>query len=322
MTAVGSNILTKNKMSEVENAQPSTSNEPVNAPGVNEPIRSDNPLVANPHPSTMNPARPVFMPETFTGTGREWSDWVGQFEMAAEVNHWNDDLRLKFMSLLLSGRARDIYNGLSPESRGNYARLKTALAGCLEPCDSGDWNRASFLARRRLHNESAREFGNALRRLIMKAYPNADNDTRDLFARDHFIEHVGSGELRINLRSNKPSTLEGAINLASELELIRSLEHTRLDSDTRVRGVVEKSPHDKQMEVLLGVVEGLRQEVKTLQGTVQSMRPHDRTTTPSERSGVGAPRAQNSWGPSRGDVCWECGCNRHLRRDCPYLQGN
>ena len=31
-------------------------------------------------------ARPVFMPQTFTGADREWSDWVGQFEMAADVN--------------------------------------------------------------------------------------------------------------------------------------------------------------------------------------------------------------------------------------------
>lgn len=33
--------------------------------------------------------RPVFMPETFTGSGRDWSDWSQQFEMAADVNNWN-----------------------------------------------------------------------------------------------------------------------------------------------------------------------------------------------------------------------------------------
>ena len=52
--------------------------------------------------------RPVFMPETFTGTGREWADWAEQFEMAADVNNWDEALRLKFMSLLLSGRAREV----------------------------------------------------------------------------------------------------------------------------------------------------------------------------------------------------------------------
>ena len=328
---------------EVDMAQPS-GNEPIpqNSTEPNPVVDSQNgPPLVNPvpnyhnaafastasrhGPATMNPVRPVFMPETFTGTGREWSDWLGQFEMAAEVNHWDDDLKLKFMSLLLSGRARDIYNGLSPDSRLSFELLKTAMGGCLEPCDSGDWNRANFLSRRRLLNESAREFGNALRRLIMKAYPTADNITRDHFARDHFIEHVGSGELRVNLRSAKPTSLEGAINLASELEQIRSLEHslerTRLDTDARVRGVAERS-NDKQMEVLLGVVEGLRQEVKTLQSTVQSMKAPDRRPPPVRQGGnapqTNAPRYY-SGGPNRGDVCYECGCNRHFRRDCPYL---
>lgn len=54
---------------------------------------------------------PVFMPETFTGVGREWYDWSEQFDLAAEVNYWDEALKLKFMSLLLAGCARDMYNG-------------------------------------------------------------------------------------------------------------------------------------------------------------------------------------------------------------------
>lgn len=284
--------------------------------------------LAVPHLLALNmaAARPVFMPETFTGVGREWSDWAGQFELAADVNGWDDEMKLKFMSLLLSGRARDIYSGLSLDDRSNYALLKAAMGRCLEPCDSNDWNRASFLSRRRLHNESAREFGNALRRLIIRAYPAADNDTRDLFARDHFIEHVGNGDLRVNLRSAKPPTLEGAINLASELELIRSLEHNQVPTDARVRGVVEISGQNKQMELLLGVVEGLRQEVKSLQSTVQSLQPApaDSSRTQQPVASTSVPR-QNRWAQDRrerGEVCWECGCNRHIRRDCPYVKLN
>lgn len=89
--------------------------------------------------------RPVFMPETFTGTGREWSDWAGQFELAADVNNWDESLKLKFMSLL-SGRAREVYSGLAMEARNSYVLFKEAMGRCLEPCDSDDWNRVSFLS--------------------------------------------------------------------------------------------------------------------------------------------------------------------------------
>ncbi|KAL2082815.1 hypothetical protein ACEWY4_022633 [Coilia grayii] len=271
-------------------------------------------------------ARPVFMPETFTGTGREWSDWVAQFEVAAEVNGWDDSLKMKFLSLLLSGRARELYSGLPLASRNNYITLKEALGRCLEPCDSADWNRANFLSRRRLLNESVRDFGIALRRLIHKAYPSADNVTRDMFARDHFVEHVGSGDLRIHLRSQKPETLEEAINIAAELELIKSLEITHISHDSKVRAITDKSPSDKQMELLLGVVEGLRQEVNALQQTVTSLQPT--ITHGIRRDRDDERRRGRQGGPGRQapvsarDACWECGCTRHLRRDCPYLQGN
>lgn len=259
-------------------------------------------------------SRPLFMPETFTGVGREWSDWSEQFEMAAQVNGWNDDLKLKFMSLLFSGRARDIYGGLPNEAKNNYVLLKGAMGKCLEPCESADWNRVSFSSRRRLHNETAREFGNALRRLIYKAYPSADGATQDLLARDHFVAHVGSGDMRIHLRSAKPATLEGAINLASELELIRNLEHTQC-SDSKVRGLSVQNSSDNKVEVLLGIVEELRQEVKALQVTVKEIQVKSARTTPLKNSAEPQDRF-------RAEACWECGCTRHLRRNCPYLQGN
>lgn len=275
--------------------------------------------------------RPVFMPETFTGHGREWSDWAEQFDLAADVNNWDNSLKLKFMSLLLSGRARDIYSGLPSNAKENYTLLKEAMSRCFEPCDSNDWSRASFTTRRRMHNETAREFGNALRRLAGKAYPTADNNTRDMLAKDHFLTHFASGDFRISLRTAKPNTLEDAINLASEMELLRNLEQTHLMPDAKVRGVIEhKSKSDEQMQMLLGVVEELRQEVKSLRTTVTNIQQSMKNPAPvkhdvgSSRGDLDSLLVQASLNPTRvgGVSCWECGCTRHLKRDCPYLQGN
>lgn len=57
---------------------------------------------------------------------------------------------------------------------------------------------------------------------MIKAYPFADLNTEDLFAKDHFIGHVRNGDLHVSLHSAKPATLEYAINLVAELELIRN----------------------------------------------------------------------------------------------------
>ena len=302
----------------------------------NEDAPSTSATITNPpvRPVGGQTPRPVFMPETFTGAGREWSDWSEQFDLAAEVNNWDEALKLKFMSLLLSGRARDMYSGLPTEAKNNYSLLKTAMSRCFEPCDSDDWGRASFTARRRRPNETAREFGNALRRLANRAYPSADDRTRDMLARDQFILHLATGDFRVSLRAAKPRTLEEAIDLSSEMELLRNLELSHhVTPEAKVMGVSNvKSSSEEQMGILLGVVEGLRQDVACLQSAVKNMQltpkaPHPvQSTDPS-----GGARGRTSAPPSgavsqgyrdNGGGCWECGCTRHLRRNCPYLQGN
>lgn len=97
--------------------------------------------------------------------------------MAANVSGLDDFVELKFMSLLLSGHVCEMYNGFSGEAKGNYALLKVAMTRCLEPCHSDEWCRVVFVERRRLQNEAAQEFGNALCRLVAKAYPSVDDHT-------------------------------------------------------------------------------------------------------------------------------------------------
>lgn len=100
-----------------------------------------NSLVSNGFMTAANPgvisvSRPLFMSE------REWSDWSEQFEMAAQVNGWDNELMLNFMSLFFS--VRDIYGGLPYEEKNNDVLLKDVMGKCLEPCESADWNRVSF----------------------------------------------------------------------------------------------------------------------------------------------------------------------------------
>ena len=112
-------------------------------PGDNQPVQLD---ARN---QGMATARPMFTPETFTGVECEWADWAEQFEMAADANNWDELLRFKFMGLLLSGRACEVYSGQSATAKANYVLLKDTMVRCLDP-----WNRASFSARRRLHHET------------------------------------------------------------------------------------------------------------------------------------------------------------------------
>ena len=168
--------------------------------------------------------RPVFLPESFSGKGGEWAAWLEQFELAAEINAWTQRDCLHFLILLMKGHARDICSSLPPEKKVDYTVLKDALQQQFEPAMHGDWCHAAFLDRKRSPGEAAIDFGHELRRLVRKAYPEYSADTRDSLARDHFIARIGNGDVRVQLRCNKPKTLEDAINFAAELEQVRQLE--------------------------------------------------------------------------------------------------
>lgn len=88
------------------------------------------------------------------------------------------------------------------------------------------------------------------------------------------------------------------------------------------------SAAESKVDALTGVVDALRTEVQTLQKSVQqlleavptllkSVPSRSNSVEPLITGGVGNRQVQ-----PLGGGCWECGCNRHLRRDCPYVQGN
>lgn len=148
-----------------------------------------------------------------------------------------------------------------------------------------------------------------LHRLAARAYPTAVENTRDLLARDHFITHFAVGDFRVSLRSSKPDVLESSIDLVAEVELLRSLEQTQVSShDVRVFEVSEhKMKSDDRIDALMGVVEGLCQEVKTLQHSFQTLQVAP--TKPGYNSlanleAVAPPvRARHECGSG----CWMCG---------------
>ena len=43
-------------------------------------------------------ARPVALPEVFTGDGKQsWSDWVDHFKSVADVNNWGAETKKKWI---------------------------------------------------------------------------------------------------------------------------------------------------------------------------------------------------------------------------------
>ena len=64
-------------------------------------------------------SRPVMVPECFSGE-RSYEDWINQFESMAEINHWNDEQKLMWLKVYLTGRALMVLKKFPVTVRNSY----------------------------------------------------------------------------------------------------------------------------------------------------------------------------------------------------------
>lgn len=156
-------------------------------------------------------------PETFDGTSSaEWSEYIIHFEQIAEWNNWSDSQKAKMLSIKLRGEAQKLLGSLSADQYNNYSVLKTTLSHRFNPQERESAYRCEFRNRRRMKDESPSDFGFALRRLSLKAFPTLPYAALETHILDQFIAGLGSVELQKFVQFQHPKTLEAAINLAIE----------------------------------------------------------------------------------------------------------
>ena len=72
-------------------------------------------------------SRPLVLPELFSGEG-SWESWLYHFESVANVNDWDDEKKLKWLKVRLTGKAQTAFQRLPGEARGDYKEAKSGLS--------------------------------------------------------------------------------------------------------------------------------------------------------------------------------------------------
>ena len=109
-------------------------------------------------------SRPVIVPEYFSGEG-SYEDWIDQFESIAEINHWSEEQKLRWLKVRLTGRALMAYKKFPVTARASFKNAVKALQERFEPGSRRDLYLAEFQTRRKSKTESWPEFGEDLRLL-------------------------------------------------------------------------------------------------------------------------------------------------------------
>ena len=90
--------------------------------------------------------RPVITPEPFSGE-QSWEDWIDQFESIASINGWNDEQKLIWLKVRLTGSALLVYKKFSVTARASFKNAVVTLAERFEPESRRDLYLAEFQSR-------------------------------------------------------------------------------------------------------------------------------------------------------------------------------
>ncbi|KAL5500595.1 hypothetical protein EMCRGX_G012184 [Ephydatia muelleri] len=72
-------------------------------------------------------AKPVLLPEPFSGDAADWNEWLSHFESVAVVNKWETGgEKLKWLRVRLTGKAQTAFMKLPDAARDDYGRTQTS----------------------------------------------------------------------------------------------------------------------------------------------------------------------------------------------------
>lgn len=263
-------------------------------------------------------AKPIILPEPFDGTGN-WDEWMFHFENVADINEWDDDQKLKFIRVRMTGRAMKTLHLLPEASRETYAATKAALKARFDPDSRHTRYEAELQSRRKKASEGWADFAEDLKFLADKAYPTLQQEARERLAINAYLQQLTQPQLAFSVRQKRPDTIDDAVAATLEIESYMPVLTTRagvnaLQSSEEPATVAAVD----QTAKLTTIVERLAEQVEALQRETKASNRRDRRPRREERQEPSrGPRQQRTTQQRLFDgECWRCHQHGHISRNC------
>lgn len=268
------------------------------------------------------PGKANVTPPQYDGS-TSWDDYAVQFELIAELNNWPEAAKALYLAASLKGQARAILSDLDSSRRRSYRALTEALGRRFSPANQTQLFRAMLKNRQRQPAESLTELAQDIKRLALKAYPDAPYEMVETLAKEYFVDSLGDTETRWRVYQSRPVNLSDAVTVAVELEAFHLAEVKKgnLKRPT-ARAVIQTEKQEDKVErqmQLLG--ENL---AKTMEHYMSKI--HEELASGNYRKQTFASGQDRNMSWRDRDrpplKCWGCGKFGHIKRNCrePYQE--
>ena len=246
---------------------------------------------------------------TFDGEG-DFLDFLAAFKQAASLRDWNQGDWGKQLFTRLKGEALSTVASLTDPSFDNQVEALSAEFGpkTAESC------RMQLKTREQKKGETIPQFAHAIKKLVRRAYPEAQGSTFDHLALSTFIEGQTDPQVRNPLRAANPTTIDAALKMATLLSDGREAEKTRARRVSPTEDVAAEAHVLPQPAATDAVVVELKAQVDNLAQVVRQMKDKPQSYEKSGHKG-------RNYDKGKGPKCWACNKFGHIRVNCPTQQG-
>eukprot|EP00731_Ephydatia_muelleri_P014897 Em0008g617a len=185
-------------------------------------------------------------PEPFDGETTGWLEWMDHFESVAAVNKWvSGEDRLKWLRVRLTGKAQTAFRRLPDDVKADYGTCAEALQRRFNPDSKRQLYMVELNARTKRRDEDWAAFGDAVRVLADKAYPELAENARERLALNQFLEQIENSQVAFSVKQKRPRNVEEAAAAVIELEsYLRSTgKPSRVNAVSSQEQVLEPETH-------------------------------------------------------------------------------
>ena len=258
-------------------------------------------------------------PTRYSGAA-DLEDYLTQFEAISKFNSWNAEQMAVVLLSKLEGEAltaatvltNPTYSELVQQLRESFSNDRQELAAL------------KLQNRFQQSDETLETVSLDLQKLVKKAYPLADENTKSRLARDAFINAVQNPTIRDRLRDKNLPSLRDCLLEAKRIQANLEVEKNRpktqqVASEKHTRIVQDiSSSHSPPVSDYQDQLRRLQRDFHSFKNQMQSesksrVRPQNPDSTSRQSRSV-----QGQGFRKRVPVCYNCTIQGHIEKYCPF----